>query len=72
MAMAQPLRSSLKLIFETGVGDDGNMEYKSKSFNNVKTDATPDQLMAITNAVTPLQQLALYEVQRNDSAIILE
>lgn len=71
MAVADLTSSQLRLVFYEG--DDpisGKPIYKAKSFNNVKTDATADQLYAIAEAFAGLQQLTLFNIERNDSSDI--
>ncbi|MBM7573728.1 DUF1659 domain-containing protein [Aquibacillus albus] len=71
MAVATKIDTRLQLVFEDGVDlDTGNTIYKNKTFNNVKTAATPDQLLAITEALVPLQTRTLYSVKQNDSSLI--
>lgn len=73
MATSEKISSRLQLRFEDGVDEvSGELILKSKSFNNVKTDATADQLLGITNALVPLQQKPLFSVERDDSSIITE
>jgi hypothetical protein len=67
MASASITDSQLRLTFSAGVDNEGNPIVKYKSFNNVKTSATPDQLFAVVDALAPLQQHALSYVERNDS-----
>ncbi|MFC4386559.1 DUF1659 domain-containing protein [Gracilibacillus marinus] len=71
--MAQALRtdSRMQLVFDNGVDPiSGKQVFKTKSFNNVKTNATPDQILLIAQALAPLQQLPLFEVKRNDTEVI--
>ncbi len=71
MAVAQRTDSRLQLVVENGLDlETGKQIYKTESFNNVNTDATPDQLLAITEALIPLQQLTLYRIKRNDTEVI--
>ncbi|MGP4038843.1 DUF1659 domain-containing protein [Gracilibacillus sp. D59] len=73
MALAERTDSRMQLTFENGTDPvSGDPIYKTKSFNNVKLDATADQLLAVTQALVPLQQLVLYTVERNDTALITE
>jgi len=64
--------SQLRLIFETGVDEEGNPVYRYKSFNNIKPEATPDALYAVATALAPLQQHSLFEIERNDSLTVEE
>ncbi|SER70016.1 Protein of unknown function [Gracilibacillus ureilyticus] len=71
MAVAERVDSRLQLVFESGIDPvSGDMTYKTKSFNNVKVNATSDQLLAITDALVPLQQQTLFQIKRNDAEII--
>lgn len=73
MAVADLMSTQLRLVFEDG--EDmitGETLYKSKSFNNVKTSATADQLYAVATALAGLQQRPLYLIQRKDSSDIRE
>ncbi len=73
MALAERIDSRLQLTFEDGTDPiSGDQMYKTKSFNNVKIDATADQLLAVTETLVPLQQLVLYSVKRNDTELITE
>ncbi|MDN4071658.1 DUF1659 domain-containing protein [Fictibacillus terranigra] len=58
--------TQLRMVFDAGMEGDKQL-YKNKSFSNVKTSATGDQLYAVANALAPLQQLPLISVERNDS-----
>ncbi|MBM7552976.1 DUF1659 domain-containing protein [Thalassobacillus pellis] len=63
--------STLQMVLETGLDQDGNGIYKVKSFHNVKTDATDDQLFTVANALKPLQSYALQRIERRDSSNLL-
>lgn len=67
------IQSRLQLYFEQGIDDEtGKVITKSKSFNNVKTSATPEQLLDVANTLADLQQHPLYEVRRNDVVLLSE
>ncbi|WP_407269370.1 DUF1659 domain-containing protein [Radiobacillus sp. PE A8.2] len=71
MAVAEKINTRLQLVFEDGVdAESGDPILKSKSFNNVKITATPDQLLAIASSLVPLQQRTLHEIKQNDSSLI--
>jgi hypothetical protein len=67
MATANHTDSRLRIEFNAGMDLDGNPIVKYKSFNNVKTASTADQLYTIVSALAPLQQHELSNVERNDS-----
>lgn len=73
MATAHLSASRLRLIYY--VGDDpkdGKPIYANKNFNQVKTDATPDQLYAVAVAIASLNEHPLYKVERYDTSEIYE
>lgn len=73
MALAERIDTRLQLVFDNGVDEiSGEAITKTKSFNNIKTTATAEQLLAISNALVPLQTLPLLMVKRNDTELISE
>lgn len=72
MALATMTNSQLRLIFHEGNDlETGDPIYKTKSFNNVKTNATADQLFEVAQALTSLQELPLSSVERRDNSEIM-
>ncbi|GGA64924.1 DUF1659 domain-containing protein [Ornithinibacillus halotolerans] len=71
MAVADMTSSTLRLVFHNGTDPlSGKPVYKGKSFNNVKTEATADQLYEIATAFAGLQQLPLFNIERRDNSDI--
>jgi hypothetical protein len=71
MAVAKLVQSKLHIQFEDGIHPtSGEIVIKTKSFNNVATNATADQLYAVGTALAALQQLPLYGIERSDNAEI--
>lgn len=73
MASAKKISSRLTLILDDG--DDlmtGETIFKSKRFNNVKPEATADQLYAIAITLTDLQERPLYTIERKDDYEIIQ
>jgi hypothetical protein len=70
--MAQTIiqSSQLRLVFELGTDEDGKMKYKNKNFNNIKTDAAPEQLLSVAQAIASLQIYPLAQVERNDKHLL--
>ncbi len=58
--------SRLVLLFSNGVDEDGKDIQKTKSFNNIKPTATDEQLTAVVNALTPLQEWTLMKADRTN------
>ncbi|MFV8829785.1 DUF1659 domain-containing protein [Alkalihalobacterium sp. APHAB7] len=56
--------SRLVIVFESGYNQIGEPILKTKSFNNIKTAATNEQLKAVADALIPLQGWTPYKVDR--------
>ena len=73
MAVADMMKSTLQLVLQDGIDpESGSPIFKSKSFNNVKIDATADQLYTIAMALVELQERSLYNINRRDTSDIRE
>lgn len=71
MAQANMIQSRLQLFFEQGFDEEtSEIITKTKSFNNIKTEATSEQLLVMATTLASLQQYPLHEVRRNDVAIL--
>lgn len=71
MAIANLTQSTLQLVLLTGADPDtGRPVYKTKSFTNVKTSASAEQLYAIAIAFEGLQQHPLSGINRRDNSEI--
>lgn len=62
----------LQLVLSEGQDGDGNMLLKRKSFNNVKTNATDEQLHTVSIVLAPLQQHILIDIARDDRSLLTE
>jgi hypothetical protein len=72
MALATITDSSLRLEFNSGLDEgSGKPLVKAKSFNNIKIDATPDQLYAVAQVLAGLQQHSLKKIERKDTSSIV-
>ncbi|ALC90853.1 hypothetical protein AM500_14450 [Bacillus sp. FJAT-18017] len=71
MAQAILAQSTLRLVFETGVDVKGEPIFKSKTFTNLKKEATPDQMHQAAIALAALCVDPLTSVERNDRSEIL-
>lgn len=71
MAIAEKVDSRLQLIFIAGFDEiTGDIITKTKSFNNIKTEATTEELLRVTEALVSLQQYDLQAVRRNDTSLL--
>lgn len=60
-------KASLKLVFETDVmNDNGTFKTKSKSFSNLKKDATEANCKSVAKAIEGLQKYTLNALSRVD------
>jgi hypothetical protein len=71
MAQALLEGTKLRLVFEVGMDEDGKPIFRAKTFSNVKTDATIEQLSQASQAITVLCKDTLNKVERNDSSEII-
>ncbi|WP_413306558.1 DUF1659 domain-containing protein [Bacillus sp. 1P10SD] len=71
MAQAFLEASKLRMLFETGLDEEGNPILRAKTFNNVKSGATTDQLFQAAQAISVLCNDKLNKVERNDSTTII-
>lgn len=71
--MAQSLLegTKLRLVFEAGMDDKGNPIFKAKTFNNVRKEATVNQLFQAAQAIIVLCNDTLNKVERTDSSELL-
>ena len=70
MASQVILDSQLSLVFDIGMDENGKAIVKRKNYNNVKTTATPDELLQVAQALASLQTETLSVIERNDSNTI--
>ncbi|AFS77308.1 hypothetical protein DUF1659 [Gottschalkia acidurici 9a] len=62
--------SKLKLILEKGKNDKGEPIAKSKTFSNLKPEATNESIYQVADTISKLQKLPLIEVSRVDEVVI--
>lgn len=58
--------SQLRLVYEVGDDEKGKMQYRTKSYNNIKVDAKADGLLAAAFAISGLQNTPVASVKRNE------
>lgn len=68
MAVAEKTSTQLRLVFFEGDNvETGNPMYKYKTLNNVKQDASTEQLFETGAALASLQASPLHNIERKDS-----
>jgi len=70
MAQSMIQQSQLRLVFEVGTDETGKPMYRRKNFNNIKVTATPEQLLAVSQALASLQTYPLAQIERSDTHFI--
>jgi hypothetical protein len=66
MAQALLENTKLRLVFEAGTDEKGNVIYKTKTYANVNEAATADQLFQAANAISALSTRPLVGINRED------
>lgn len=73
MIRADQISTQLRLIFYDGEDSmTGKPIYRTKNFNNVKPEATAEQLYAVAQAFQSLQERLLHTIERRDNSEIRE
>lgn len=62
--------SSLKLKFDCGMNDDGKTVIKSRTYSNVKADATSQDVFDIAKALVDLQIHDNIEILKQDNTVL--
>lgn len=62
--------SSLKLKFDCGLNDDGKTVIKSRTYSNVKADATSQDVFDIAKALVDLQIHDNMEILKQDNTVL--
>ena len=62
----------LRIVYQTGVKDNGEPIEKRKTFNNIEISATAAQLYATAQAIVSLQTLPLVKVEQQEIVNIIE
>ena len=62
--------SLIRIGYDAGLNEKGDAVIKRKSYANVTPQATPEQIFQTATAIASLQDLAVTEVTRQDTALI--
>lgn len=62
--------SSLKLKFDCGMNDDGKTVIKSRTYSNVKSDATSQDVFDVAKALVDLQIHDNMEILKQDNTVL--
>lgn len=72
MAVSTKNPSSFRIKLDCGMGENGKSIIRSKTFTNVKHDATIDNIDAVANALIGLQDHDRFELMKIDYTSISE
>lgn len=64
--------TSLRMVFQSGVDEDGNPTFTRKSIGNMKYDATDQDIYDVGIILSDLQEYTLSGLQRTDNAELQE
>ena len=62
--------SSLKLKFDCGMNDDGKTVIKSRTYSNIKADATSQDVFDVARALVDLQIHDNIEILKQDNTVL--
>ncbi|MDD4569474.1 MAG: DUF1659 domain-containing protein [Tepidanaerobacteraceae bacterium] len=62
--VSTPINSSLRILVETGVDENDKPIYRTRSYNNVKTDAADEDLMSVANQLADIQMHPVNAIRR--------
>lgn len=68
--LSTPNASVVKVKFDHGTDLNGDRVIKTRTYTNVKFDASNDDIMAFVNTITSLQQHVLSGINRVDNTSI--
>ncbi|AIM16302.1 hypothetical protein HW35_08505 [Bacillus sp. X1(2014)] len=71
MAQSLLVGTKLKMVFQTGIDDDGKPILRTKTFSNVRKEASADQLFQAAKALAVLCNDPLNTLERTDSSEII-
>lgn len=62
--------STMKLKLVSGKGAKDNPKYSSRSFNNINTHLSDEDMLSVGTAMASLQTMPLGQVLRTDTAVL--
>ncbi|WP_033827090.1 DUF1659 domain-containing protein [Bacillus andreraoultii] len=66
MAEANIIKTNFRILYEFGLDQKGETVFKTKSYNNVKTSSTDEQIYEAALAIASLSSLPFFNVERDD------
>ena len=65
MAIKMTKDSKLRVIFETGLTEEGKPIFKTRSYSNLAEDVTPEQLQQVGEALASLSTYPMGGIQQS-------
>lgn len=66
MANINFVKTNFRILYENGQDENGEPIYKTKSYNNINTACTDDQIQQAAIAISSLSKLPFYTIERDD------
>ncbi len=63
-------QSTLKIKFDCGLDNNGKTIVKNRSYSNVKSDATSQDILDVANGIIALQMNSSLEILKQDNTIL--
>ena len=70
--IATPNASSMKIKFDCGINEDGDVVMRTNTYSPLKASASNDDVMAVANALVSLQKYDLEAVTKVDNTTLSE
>ncbi|MBM7585419.1 hypothetical protein JOC86_001961 [Bacillus pakistanensis] len=67
MATADLTSMRLRLTYDDGVSEDGKQKFQYKSYSNINTAATPDQIYNVSQSLSGLSSKGLVFIEKTES-----
>ncbi|MCR2821736.1 DUF1659 domain-containing protein [Lederbergia panacisoli] len=67
MAQGMLRSSNLKIVFDYGMDENNKPIFKTKTFNRIRLDSTPDELYNTAIAIGSVSKEPIWAIERNDS-----
>lgn len=72
MAQAMIMDSKLRILYDNGLNEKGEQVIKTKTYSNIRKDATAEQLLQAARAIAGLSSQALVNIERADNFELID
>ncbi|MBM7585479.1 hypothetical protein JOC86_002021 [Bacillus pakistanensis] len=67
MATADLTSTRLRLVYDDGIGEDGKPNFQYKSYSNINTAATADQIYNVSQSIAGLSSKGLVNIEKTEN-----